>query len=220
MKCARLWYKKTGAAIYISHLDLNRAFQRAVIRADIPLWYTEGFNPHAYMTFPAPLPLGQEGMREPVDIRLTEDLPCEQVQARLNLTMPEGIVIADATEPIKKANDIAFAKYSILCDFLNENDCFSFAQSAREIISSGNLPADKKSKSGIKQVNLLDFIKDISFESRKKELFISCILSCGCRENLNPALLLDTLFEKCGIFSDFTKITREKLLLCDGSDFE
>lgn len=52
----RLVYGKTGRARYISHLDLMRAMQRAFKRADIPLWYTQGFNPHAYLMFPLALP--------------------------------------------------------------------------------------------------------------------------------------------------------------------
>ncbi len=69
MKSVRIWFEKRGLAIYTSHLDMNRCLTRAVRRANIPLWYTEGFNPHPYITFLLPLPLGQEGRREPLDIR-------------------------------------------------------------------------------------------------------------------------------------------------------
>ena len=64
----RLFYSKTGSAKYISHLDTMRAFQRAFRRCrDLDFWYTEGFNPHLYLTFALPLSLGYESGAETVD---------------------------------------------------------------------------------------------------------------------------------------------------------
>ena len=48
----RLTFAKKGRARYISHLDLMRAMQRAIKRAGVPIWYTQGFNPHSYLMFP------------------------------------------------------------------------------------------------------------------------------------------------------------------------
>ena len=73
MRSIRIWFTKKDASKYISHLDLTRCLIRAFRRTDIPLWYTEGFNPHPYLVFGLPLPLGVEGLREVLDIRLTDD---------------------------------------------------------------------------------------------------------------------------------------------------
>ena len=59
MREVRLRFSKTGRLKYISHLDINRAMSRALKRAQIPLWYTEGFNPHPYMSFSLPLSLAK-----------------------------------------------------------------------------------------------------------------------------------------------------------------
>lgn len=89
MKSVRIWFEKRGLAIYTSHLDMNRCLTRAVRRANIPLWYTEGFNPHPYITFLLPLPLGQEGRREPLDIRIEDDeMPFAEIVDRLNALCP------------------------------------------------------------------------------------------------------------------------------------
>ena len=69
----RLGFSKTDRAAYISHLDCNRLFQRAFKRSGLPVWYTQGFNPHVYLTFPLPLSLGTESLCETVDFRLTEE---------------------------------------------------------------------------------------------------------------------------------------------------
>ena len=72
MREVRLRFSKTGQAKYISHLDVNRVFSRALSRARINLWYTEGFNPHPYMSFSLPLSLGVESLCENVDIRIVD----------------------------------------------------------------------------------------------------------------------------------------------------
>ena len=74
MREVRLRFSKTGRLKYISHLDINRAMSRAFKRAEIPLWYTEGFNPHPYMSFSLPLSLGVESLCESVDIRLIDSI--------------------------------------------------------------------------------------------------------------------------------------------------
>ena len=56
----RLFYTKTGRLKYISHLDTNRLMQRTLKRSGLPVWYSEGFNPHIYITFALPLALGLE----------------------------------------------------------------------------------------------------------------------------------------------------------------
>lgn len=66
---------------------------RAVRRAEIPLWYTEGFNRHPYLTFAAPLSLGSEGLQETMDLRLEEELPMEELVRRLDAVMPQGLRI-------------------------------------------------------------------------------------------------------------------------------
>ena len=47
----RMRFSKTGRAIWLSHLDLMRTMQRAFLRAEYPLKYSEGFNPHARFPF-------------------------------------------------------------------------------------------------------------------------------------------------------------------------
>ena len=89
----RLFFTKTGFAKYISHLDLMRCMSRAVKRAGIPLWYTEGFNPHLFMTFARPLSLGQESLCEVVDVRLVGEMTFKDIQTRLNETLPKDITV-------------------------------------------------------------------------------------------------------------------------------
>lgn len=98
----RVVFSKTGRAKYISHLDLNRTMIRAFRRAGLPIWYTEGFNRHPYVTFAAPLSLGYEGERETMDLRLKEDMDMGELVRRLDAVMPEGLHVYDAAKAVMK----------------------------------------------------------------------------------------------------------------------
>jgi len=100
MRSVRIWFTKKDTAKYISHLDLTRCLIRAFRRTDIPLWYTEGFNPHPHLVFGLSLPLGVEGEREILDIRLDdESYNNERVISELNRVTVPGIEFLKIAEP-------------------------------------------------------------------------------------------------------------------------
>ena len=72
MRCVRIWFAKEGKVKYISHLDVMRCMSRAVRRARLPLWYTEGFNPHPQLVFALPLSVGMASECELLDFKLDE----------------------------------------------------------------------------------------------------------------------------------------------------
>ena len=108
----RAFYQKFERAKYISHLDLYRAVQRTFQRADIPVWFTEGYNPHIYLTFPMPIFLGCEGVEESFDFRTTVDMEPEELMEKLNAAFPEGIRVTRMAAPVHKATEIARARYT------------------------------------------------------------------------------------------------------------
>ena len=101
-------YRKTGDMKYISHLDLLRTIQRAMRRAELPLKYTEGFNPHPNIVFALPLSVGVEGYNELYETILTEDMPAEEFLARMKKVMPRGLEVTE----VVKADSNKFAEIS------------------------------------------------------------------------------------------------------------
>ena len=84
---------------------------RAVHKAKIPLWYTEGYNPHAFVTFALPLSLGFRGNRESMDMKIDETkITDEELLARLDAALPGDIVLFAVTEPKSLPPWPAFAK--------------------------------------------------------------------------------------------------------------
>ena len=77
----RLLFEKTGNAIFISHLDLMRLFQRAFQRSGLPLTHTQGFNPRASVSIALPLSLGVESRCELLDFDLEH--PVGEIREKL-----------------------------------------------------------------------------------------------------------------------------------------
>ncbi len=215
MNSVRLWYKKSGLAIYTSHLDMNRCFTRAVRRADIPLWYTEGFNPHPYMTFLLPLPLGQTGEREPIDIRTEQDISPEEIKSRLNAVLPRGIEIVDVTEAVNKANSVTDSRYIIEAEFLSEGEAEGFAAGINAVMESGVLNAEKRSKKGNKVVNLCSFVHGFEAHSEGCTVKINTVLATGTAENLNAGLLFESLCGEFGAQPEKYSITRREIYMAN-----
>ena len=91
----RLVYAKTGPARLLSHLDLLRAWPRALRRAGIPVAYSQGFHPHPLLTFSPALPMGMPSLGEQVELRLKSELPPAEVLARLQPVLPEGVTLLE-----------------------------------------------------------------------------------------------------------------------------
>ena len=99
-------FTKTGAMIYISHLDLMRLFMRALRRADLPLKITQGFNPHPKLSIKRALKLGVESDNEEATVVLKELIKPEDFKDRLQKQLPEGIKVKSVEQ-----NEICLRKY-------------------------------------------------------------------------------------------------------------
>ena len=193
----RLWFRKTGTARYISHLDLNRYFARVFRKARLPLWYTEGFHPHPFMVFTLPLSLGMTGLRESLDIRLTGDMGKEELLARLNVSLAEGIRFLDVADPQKKAGEVAFAAYTLWYE-PEDGDTASLFQTLQSLCQEPEVTVEKRSKSSVKPFDLAPYLQGISMAEEGDTVRVSLLLPAGSRENVSPKLLGEALRGRCG----------------------
>ena len=192
MRLVRVWFSKQGRIKYVSHLDIMRCMTRAVRRADIPLWYTEGFNPHPYLNFLQPMPLGVEGLNEPLDIRIEGEISDKEIMDKLNAVLPVGIEITKVTEPFMKSNDLAFAEYEIYFE-KEENLTDKLARA----MDSGVLTCEKMGKVNgrkrVKEVNVSENIRKYSIYEKDDAVIMNVVLPGGNTKNVNPMNLLDAL---------------------------
>ncbi|MGN0559060.1 MAG: TIGR03936 family radical SAM-associated protein [Acutalibacteraceae bacterium] len=207
MKNVRVWFKKDFECRYISHLDLNRCMLRAVHKSKIPVWHTEGFNPHPFITFALPLSLGFRGERETMDMRLTEDFDFSEIAERLNSCLPKGIRVFDVTEPVSKPNKIAFALFDIklTADSVSPKQLCS---ELNNLFSKEEILIDKKTKSGVKEVNIKSYLSDYALSSNDEYVHLSIKLPAGSKENVNPTLIINASEKYLGkeIYSDITRL--------------
>ncbi|MFN8381471.1 MAG: TIGR03936 family radical SAM-associated protein [Anaerolineales bacterium] len=89
----RITFSKQGALRYTGHLDLHRLWERALRRADLPISYSQGFHPQPKISLAAALPLGFASRAEVVDVRLNDEIPVEDISARLKYSLPADIQI-------------------------------------------------------------------------------------------------------------------------------
>lgn len=214
----RIRISKRGRIKFVSHLDMFRTMQRAVRRAQIPLWYTEGFNPHPYISYLLALPLGVEGVSEPIDIRLVEPMTAEELKERLNAVMPEGLRVESAAPPVHKPAEIAFARYEVTLD---REDISK--EALLEALTCGALTCEKSGKSGhkkiMKTVNVSEHIRDFRIDDTEQGLLLTVTLPAGSTFNLNPIQLMEAVSARLGrrVYPPLT--VRTALLCADGGEF-
>lgn len=217
----RLKFAKEGRARYISHLDLMRTMQRAIKRAKVPIWYTQGFNPHMYLMFPLALPLGTDSRTESMDIALTEDIPFDRLLEQLNSTMPEGLYFVSAARPVRKHTDITSAEYLLDLSFgtpaLDKWNEFT----SQEVINIEKRVKPKKGRKtpGVKLVDIKPHINVISADEDGGTLHICMRLPAGVEFNLNTSVVVDAFCEFAGVQPEDIYTRRTKILCADGEEF-
>ncbi|WP_294908291.1 TIGR03936 family radical SAM-associated protein [uncultured Ruminococcus sp.] len=214
MKTVRIWFKKDFECRYISHLDLNRCMLRALHKSKLPVWHTEGFNPHPFATFPLPLSLGFRGVNECMDVKLEDDnYSFEEIISKLNACLPRGIQVFDVTEPVMKAGKIAFAEFSIKLSCENTNSTV-IAEKLSRFLESEKIEIEKRSKKGLKTVDIKQSIKSFEIDEKFDFVLLNVVLSAGSSDNVNPNLLVSA-FENYSALTVDADITRIDLYNAD-----
>ena len=219
MRSVRIWFTKKDTAKYISHLDLTRCLIRAFRRTDIPLWYTEGFNPHPHLVFGLSLPLGVEGENEILDIRLDdESYPDERVISELNRVTVPGIKFLKIDAPQQKPLFITSGLYE-MC--LSSNNGENINNTILSKIDNGNIIIYKKTKKGeVKEINVSQHLSDFSIiNNNEDKLSFSFKLPAGNDFTINPIQFKDALISDFSPENINWSIVRKKLLIKDGTEF-
>ena len=220
MREVRLRFSKQDRLKYISHLDINRAMCRAFKRAEIPLWYTEGFNPHPYMSFSLPLSLGVESLCESVDIRIVGSITNDEIKNRMNSVLPEGLKVLDVYDDFYENGEISYSDYVYKFQF---DDNALALEKIKSILDGDEILALKKGKQGRKKVfketNIKSFIDKYNISLRDDTVVLNIRLLAGTDKNLNPSLLFDTIIRLIDMDYQWKSISRIALLKKDYSQF-
>ncbi len=192
-----LEFAKTGAARYISHLDLQRAFSRAIRRSGLPVKLSEGFNPHYVVSFASALALGMESSCECVEMALAKNVTAEEFLLRMAKALPPGlearraVVLAEGAPKLMAA--LRTAEYTVDVD----GDTAAIAQAVKELLDEKQVMAEKTSKGVTKTIDIRGMIEDISWLDGRLVLR----LAAAPEGSLRPELVLDVLTQRAGAFA-------------------
>ena len=186
----RLLFEKKGSAIWISHLDLMRLFQRAFKRAGLPLTHTHGFNPRPSVSIALPLSVGVESACELLDFTLDgQDVSCEEICERLNQTLVSGVRVIQVYPDGRKLKDLTHLHCQVFLEYDNMIPADAVT-ALGGLFASESLNVPKKGKNGVQDQDIIPMIRSLEiYAAGEKELVLDCVVCCQ-NPTLNPMQLV------------------------------
>ena len=209
----RLLFEKTGNAVWISHLDLMRLFQRAFKRAGLPLTHTQGYNPRPSVSIALPLSVGVSSKCELLEYELEgETKPShKEIVSRLNEALTEGIRVIHSYDNCAKIKNLAYLDASV--DLEYDSGIPAGAEDAiRELFSHEALTVEKKGKNGITDQDIIPMIKKLEITAVDGNVLQLNVRVCCQNPSLNPMQLAAAVSRYLPEFApDFAKSARVNL---------
>ena len=220
-------FTKESSIKFISHLDLMRTIQRVIRRADLPMEYSKGFNPHMAMSIAQPLSVGVYSDAEYMDIVLVEELSEEEVINRLNAKTASGIKFLNAKKVVNFEGQKKVPQSMALVDAARFTikmickDANIVEEKMKALEKESQWTTIKKSKKGEKEVNLKTMIKEMKYWINNDELIINIVVSSGSREHLSPDLVANYIKNNIPEIEEdaFVDIKREEMYVLDKNKY-
>ena len=206
----RVRFEKKGVLKYIGHLDMMRYFQKAISRAELPIAYSEGFNPHQIMSFGNPLGLGMTSSAEYMDIELLEEIPSIEGINRLNNEMVPGIKILsfrylpDKAKNAMSATEASSYKISLSDKLQAElGDMTNISHRIDDFMSLDECIITKKTKKSTRELDILPLIYE--FDYRDDYFYIKCSSSSG--DNIKPEVIMSEFLRFLGYEFELDRVS-------------
>lgn len=216
----RLLFEKTGNAVWISHLDLMRVFQRAFKRGGLNLKHTQGFTPRALVSIALPLSVGVESVCEILDYELEgQSVAHDEIVRRLNATMPAGIRVRESFESSHKIKNLSHLRCSIIMEY-DKGIPEGAEEAIRELFARDGLVVTKKGKNGPVEQDIIPMISGLRVEAVDGGTLKLTAKICAQNPGLNPQRLVAAIEAYLPEYRpDFARIRREEVYGPDGRVF-
>ena len=208
----RILFEKKGSAIWISHLDLMRLFQRACKRAGLSLKHTQGFNPRPSVSIALPLSVGVESVCELLDFELDgAEFSCDEICSRLNKTLVSGIKVLGVYNNGRKVRDLALLECFVYLEY-DFGITDAAVEQIRELFSRDEVIVPKKTKNGVQEQNIIPMIRKLEIHRiSNQELRITARVCCQ-NPALNPAQLASAIsIHLPELTPDFSRCSRQEI---------
>ena len=217
----RILFEKKGNAVWISHLDLMRLFQRAFKRAGLPLTHTQGFNPRPSVSIALPLSVGVESSCELLDFDLDGDKVANRiVRGKLNDYLVPGIRVIKVYDNMQKIKHLAYLDTVVTMEY--DAGVPADAVSRMEaLFASEEVLVEKKTKTnGIQDQNIIPMIKSIEIIQTDDHTVALKARVCCQNPTLNPTQLHGAVVRYLpDLTPDFVKNERVEIYDADGNVF-
>lgn len=208
----RLLFEKTGTAVWMSHLDLMRVFQRSFKRAGLPLTHTKGFNPRPSVSIALPLSVGVESRCELLDFDLEgESVPEEEILRRLNACLVPGVKGLACYQGGRKLRDLALLQCRLTLEY-DRGIPRGAMDAILALFSRESLVVSKKGKNGPVDQDIIPMIHGLGLEEAGEGQLL--LKACICCQNptLNPNQLLEAIKVYLPeLAPDFCHVAREEI---------
>lgn len=209
----RLLFEKTGSAVWMSHLDLMRLFQRAFKRACLPLKHTQGFNPRPSVSIALPLSVGVESVCELLDFDLDGvSVPCDEITERLNRSLVDGVVVYKTYEDGRKLRDLALLDCKVTLEYDRGVPAEALI-SIQALFTTDSVMVTKKTKNGIQEQDIIPMIRNIRIVQTDPNTLEMDARICCQNPTLNPVQLVAAIDRYLPeMVPDFTKCKRFEIM--------
>lgn len=198
---AIIQFGKTGRLRYISHLDLQRFMQRALRRTGLPAAYSQGFNPHALLSFASALGMGVSSEAELMEVRFAEEVPEETVLAAMRAALPPEMPVCRVRVVEDRFPSLMATVYCAdyrIC--LSGASAQKIAAVVPAYLSMDEVMAVRKTKSGEKTVNIRPSTLELRVEeSDGEQATLFARLTLTPEDTLKPDVLLGALARQAGV---------------------
>lgn len=207
-------FQKTEHVRHIGHLDIQRAVQRAIRRGNVPVRYSEGFHPHAVLSFASPLAVGVSGAFELMDIALEAECDPNKAFEKLKRSMPPALPVflfkaVSDSEP-KLMAMLKMADY--LATFETSPEALQLADAIDSFLCQKEVVALRKTKSGENPCDIRPMVHALHAACGEQQITVDCRVSLMEKETLKPDLLLESLARHAGVALPSYRLCRLRLL--------
>ena len=184
-------FEKMGRMSWFSHLDLQNTMQRALRRAQLPVAYSQGFNPHVLTSFAKALSVGCQSRGEVMEVEMAGEISPEEFAEKLNACLPDGLKVRRCA-PVPDSAPALMAKVAEAGYDITAPNA-DLTQAVEAFLKAEEVMVEKRSKTKTRLVNIRPMVHEITCAFDGKDSRLSMVLEQTNANALKVELVMQAL---------------------------
>ena len=184
-------FEKMGRMSWFSHLDLQNTMQRALRRAQLPVAYSQGFNPHVLISFATALSVGCQSRGEVMEVEMAGEISPEEFAEKLNACLPDGLKVRRCA-PVPDSAPALMAKVAEAGYDITAPNA-DLTQAVEAFLKAEEVMVEKRSKTKTRLVNIRPMVHEITCAFDGKDSRLSMVLEQTNANALKVELVMQAL---------------------------